>query len=112
MAPLEPERALTLLARLGEPPREIESNWKRRYTRQLEVVRGVDAEGELSPHGTPEAPVDVVRELHALGRDKQLSFGERALFAQGKALLARAIGTALGRAETDVSEQIAQRLGR
>ena len=41
MAPLEPERALTLLARLGEPPREIERAFVfRQYARTQRIAQG------------------------------------------------------------------------
>lgn len=61
--------------------------------------------------GDGESIARIVREMHPLYVARELSFGERTLFAKAKALLAAQLGPALGQSEPDTLAAIDRALG-
>jgi CarD family transcriptional regulator len=71
-------------------------NWNRRYREYSEKLKS----GDLSDVAY------VLKELFLIGRDKELSFGERRLLEQAMSLVAMELAYAMGRDQEDIREDI------
>lgn len=71
-------------------------NWNRRYREYSEKLKSADLSDVAY----------VLRELLLIGRDKELSFGERRLLEQAMMLLVIELSFVLGRTQEDIRAQI------
>lgn len=71
-------------------------NWNRRYREYSEKLKSGDL-GDVAY---------VLKELFLIGKDKELSFGERRLLEQAMGLVSMELAYALNREQDDIKEQI------
>jgi CarD family transcriptional regulator len=67
---------------------------------------------EMMATGSPSEIAKVLRDMHRLKADKELSFGERRLLEQSKTLLVLELGLALGLAGTETEQFVAEIFGQ
>ncbi len=70
--------------------------WNRRYREYMEKIKS----------GSIFELAQVFRDLHIIGYDKQLSFGERRMLDTAKNLLIKELSLAEGKEETEIEEKI------
>ena len=71
--------------------------WSRRFRAYTEMIKS----------GSPHEIAKVLRDMHRLKFDKELSFGERRLLDQAKALLFKELALAKKVTEADMAAQVA-----
>ncbi len=70
--------------------------WNRRYREYMEKIKS----------GSIFELAQVLRDLHIISHDKQLSFGERRMLDTAKNLLVKELSLAEGREEAEIEEKI------
>ncbi len=75
--------------------------WNRRYREYMEKIKS----------GSIYELAQVLRDLHIISRDKQLSFGERRMLDTAKSLLVKELSLAEGLEEKQIEEKINSMLG-
>ncbi len=72
--------------------------WSRRFRAYTDMIKS----------GSPHEVAKVLRDMHRLRFDKDLSFGERRLLDQAKSLLMKELALAKGTSEAQLLEQVGQ----
>lgn len=79
-----------------DKPVYVGQNWNRRFREYSDKMKSKDL----------EIVADVLRELLIIGRDKELSYGERRLQEQAMSLVTGEIAEVLGLAEHDIKDKL------
>jgi CarD family transcriptional regulator len=95
MSPLEADKVIETM-RLREVAVDVQP-WSRRFRAYTEMIKS----------GSPYEIAKVMRDMHRLKFDKDLSFGERRLLDQAKSLLLKELALAKQVPESEMAETVA-----